>query len=76
MKSPVEIKVKKKIQITDEQLYPVISQDLEDLTAYTSESPEFTSVFSGVRVTRSLVLCVFCRSLFILFLLAIVLSVL
>ena len=75
MKSPVEIKVKKKIQITDEQLYPVISQDLEDLTAYT-ESPEFTSVFSGVRVTRSLVLCVFCRSLFILFLLAIVLSVL
>jgi hypothetical protein len=36
-------------------------------------------VFSGVRVTRSLVLCLhcmFCRSLFVLFLLAIVLSVL
>jgi hypothetical protein len=34
-------------------------------------------VFSGVRVTRSLVLCVMsCRSLFVLFLLAIVLSVL
>jgi hypothetical protein len=34
-------------------------------------------VVSGVRVTRSLVFCVmFCRSLFVLFLLAIVLSVL
>jgi len=33
-------------------------------------------VFSGVRVTRPLVLCVFCGSLFVLFLLAIVLSVL
>ena len=27
-------------------------------TAYPSEAPEFTPVFSGVRVTRSLVLCV------------------
>ena len=33
------------------------------------------SVFSGVRVTRSLVLCMFCRSLLVPFLLAIVLSV-
>ena len=33
--------------------------------------------FSGARVSRSVVLCVvFCRSLFVLFLLAIVLSVL
>ena len=37
--------------------------------------PEHLS-FSGIRVTRSLVLCVFFRSLFVLFLLAIVLSVL
>jgi len=27
-------------------------------TAYPSGAPEFTAVFSGVRVTRSLVLCV------------------
>jgi hypothetical protein len=33
-------------------------------------------VFSGVRVTRSLVLCMFCRSLFVLFHLVIMLSVL
>jgi len=34
-------------------------------------------VFSGVRVTRSLVVCVmFCKSLFVLFLFVIVLSVL
>jgi hypothetical protein len=31
---------------------------------YPSGAPEFTPVFSGVRVTRSLVLCVFCRSFF------------
>ena len=38
---------------------------------------EFSLCFSGVRVAQSLVFCiVFCRSLFILFLLAIVLSVL
>ena len=48
-------------------------------SAYPSESPEFTTVVSVVRVTRSLVLCVmFCRLLFVLFLfvLAIVLSIL
>ena len=45
-------------------------------TASHSGAPEFTPVFDGVRVARSLVLCVmFCRSLFVLFLLAIVLSV-
>jgi hypothetical protein len=44
---------------------------------YPSGAPEFTPAFSGVRVTRSLVFCVvFCRSLFVLFLLTIVLSVL
>jgi len=48
-------------------------------TAYTSEVPEFIPVFSGVRVTRVLALCVcfvdrFCP--FLLFLLVIVLSVL
>jgi len=36
-------------------------------TAYISGTPEFSLVFSGVRVTRSLILCVmFCRSLFAL----------
>jgi hypothetical protein len=50
-------------------------------TAYPSGAPEFTPVFSGVRVTRSLVLyvCFVDRCLsfkFLLFLLAIVLSVL
>jgi hypothetical protein len=47
-------------------------------TAYPSEHLSSPAFFSGVRVTRSLVLydCVFCRSLFVLFLLAIVLSVL
>jgi len=46
-------------------------------TAYPSGAPEFTPFFSAVRVTRSLVLfLMFCRSLFVLFLLAIVLSVL
>ena len=48
-------------------------------TTYPSGAPEFTPVFSGVRVTRSLVLCVCfvdrCLS-FVLFLLTIVLSVL
>ena len=39
------------------------------------EHPSSPPVFNGVRVTRSLVLHVFCRSLFVLFLLAIVLSV-
>jgi hypothetical protein len=39
-------------------------------TAYPSGASEFTPVFSGVRVARSLVVCVvFCRLLFILFLL-------
>jgi hypothetical protein len=48
-------------------------------TAYPSGASDFTTGFSGVRVTRSLVLCVcfvdHCLS-FHLFLLAIVLSVL
>jgi hypothetical protein len=52
---------------------PLVEQELLTMTEHLS-SP---SVFSGVRVTRSLVLCVvFCRSLFVVFLLAIVLSVL
>ncbi len=46
---------------------------------YPSGAPEFTStlpIVSGVRITRSLVLCVMIfRSLFVLFLLDIVLSV-
>ena len=38
-------------------------------TAYRSGAPEFTPVFSGVRVTPSLVLCVvLCRSLFVILL--------
>jgi len=49
-------------------------------TAYPSGAPEFTLVFSWVHVAQSLVslvFCVeFCRSLFVLFCLAIVLSVL
>ena len=49
-------------------------------TTYPSGAPEFTLCFSGVRVTRSLVLyIIFCRSLFVsyvLFLLAIGLSAL
>jgi len=47
-------------------------------TAYPSEHLNSPAFFSGVRVTRSLVLydCVFCRSLFVLFLLADMLSVL
>ena len=52
---------------------PLVEQELLTLLEHLS-SP---LVFSGVRVTRSLVLCVmFCRSLFVLFLLAIVFSVL
>ena len=44
-------------------------------STYLPGSHEFTPVFSGVRCARSLVFCVvFCRSLFVLFLLAIVLS--
>ena len=46
-------------------------------TAFPSGAPEFNPCFSGVRATWSLVLCViFCRSLFVLFRLAIVLSAL
>ena len=49
---------------------PLVEQKLLTL-------PEFTPGFSGVCVSWSLVLCVmFCRSLFVLFLLTIVLSVL
>jgi len=48
-----------------------------DRTANPSGAHEFTPSLSGVRVARSFVFCVeFCRSLFILFLLAIVFSVL
>ena len=35
-------------------------------TAYPSGAPEFTTGFHWVPVTRSLVLCMFCRSLFVL----------
>ena len=50
-----------------------LQQELLTLPVQPSPSP----VFSWVRVTRSLVFCVvFCRSLFVLFLLAVVLSVL
>ena len=46
-------------------------------TANHSGAPQFTSDFSGVCVIRSLVFSVmYCRSLFVLFLLASVLSVL
>ena len=46
-------------------------------TAHPSVAPEFTLGFSGVGVTRSSVFCVaFYRSLFVLFLLTTVLSVL
>ena len=48
-------------------------------TAYPSGTPEFTPVFSGVCVTRSLVLCVIfvdCVCSLVLFVLVIVLSVL
>jgi len=46
-------------------------------TVYTSGAPGFIPGFSGVRVARSLVFCaVFCRSLFVPFLLAILLCVL
>jgi hypothetical protein len=41
-------------------------------TAYPPGAPEVTPRVSGVHVIRSLVLCVFCGSLFVLFLLAIV----
>ena len=41
---------------------PLVDQELPILPEHTSAPP----VFSGVRVTRSLVLCVFCRSLFVL----------
>jgi len=46
-------------------------------TAYLSRSPQFIPFFSGVCVAGSLVFyVVFCRSLFVFFLLVIVLSVL
>ena len=52
----------------------LVEQELRTLPAAHMSSP---LVLSGVRVTRSLVLCVmFCGSVFDLFLLAIVLSVL
>ena len=54
---------------------PLVKQGLNPLPEHLSSPP----VFSGVRVTRSVILCVmFCRSLFVLlsFSLAIVLSVL
>ena len=45
------------------QRVPLVAQELPTLPEHLSSSP----VFSGVRVTRSLVLCVmFCRSLFVL----------
>ena len=55
---------------------PIEEQELPTLPVHMSLPP----IFSGVRVTRSLVLCVCfvdrCLSLFVLFLLAVVLSVL
>jgi hypothetical protein len=46
-------------------------------TAFPSVAPEFTPGFSWIRVAQSLVFhVVYCRSLFVLFLLLIVLSVL
>ena len=52
---------------------PLVEQALFTLPKHLNS----TTVFSVVRVTRSLVFfCMFCRSLFVLFLLAIVLSVL
>ena len=46
-------------------------------TAKPSGAPKFTHSFSAVRVSRALVFCVvFCRSLFVLLYLAIVLPVL
>jgi hypothetical protein len=52
------------------QRVSLVEQELLTLPEHPSSPP----VISGVRVTRSLVLCVFCRSLFVL--LAIVLSLL
>jgi hypothetical protein len=52
--------------------FSVVKQELLTLPEHMNSPP----VFSGVRVARSLVFCVvFCRSLFVLFLLAIVLSI-
>jgi hypothetical protein len=52
---------------------PPVEQELPTLPDHPSSPP----VFSRVRVARSLVFCVvFCRSLFVLFIFAIVLSVL
>jgi hypothetical protein len=52
---------------------PLMEQELPTLPEHLNSLP----VFSGVCVTQSLVLCVmFCRLLFVLFLLAIVLTIL
>ena len=52
---------------------PLVEQELLTLPEHMSSPP----IFSAVHVTRSLVfICMFCRSLFVLFLLAIVLFVL
>jgi hypothetical protein len=51
---------------------PLVEQELHTLQGLLNSTP----VLRGVRVARSLIFCVvFCRSLFVLFLLAIVLSV-
>jgi hypothetical protein len=55
-----------------------VSLDEQERTAVPSGTPEFTSVFSGVRVARTLVFCVALSTimhLFVLFQLAVVLSV-
>ena len=55
-----------------------MSLDEQERTAVPSGTPEFTSVFSGVRVARTLVFCVALSTimhLFVLFQLAVVLSV-
>ena len=51
---------------------PLVEQERFILMEYLSSPP----VFSGACVTRSSLMCMFCRSLFVLLLLAIVLSVL
>jgi hypothetical protein len=55
-----------------EEVQKAFNRNMKDVTCgagtvYPSGAPEFTLVFSGVCVDRSLVLCVmFCRSLFVL----------
>ena len=39
---------------------------LTEVLAYPSGAPECTLVFNGVHVTRSLLMCMLCRSLFVL----------